>query len=153
MKLPAMWNLFGDDHVPYQLLLLAKLIDRHSARQLQAEHGLSLAEWRVLAFIGSSGPASASEIGTAGEIDRAEISRAVSKLLEAGLVQRHPCESNRRRLIISVTPAGQAKFEQVRADRRKFFAEITASLSQQDRARLSGDLEVMARNILGAEGA
>ena len=113
----------------------------------RSEHGLSLAEWRVLAFIGTSGPASASEIGTAGEIDRAEISRAVSKLVKAGHVERKPSPDNRRRLIISLTSAGQTSFERVRDERRKFFLEITASLSPEDRARLSRDLEAMVRNI------
>ncbi len=147
MKLPATWSLFGDDHVPYQLLLVAKLIDRESARQLQSEHGLSLPEWRVLAFIGTSGSASASEIGTAGEIDRAEISRAVAKLTNARYVARRPSNNNRRRLIISMTPTGRVKFEQVRDERRKFFYEITASLSKEGRMRLSRDLEAIVRNI------
>ena len=147
MKLPETWNLFGEDHVPFQLLLLAKVIDRESARQLQSEHNLSLAEWRVLAFVGTTGAASASEIGTAGEIDRAEISRAVSKLIEAGLVRRDPSEQNRKRLMISVTDAGAVKFAEIRDVRRIFFQDMMASLSREDRARLSRDLESMARNI------
>jgi DNA-binding MarR family transcriptional regulator len=147
MKLPKTWNLFGEDHVPFQLLLLAKVIDRESARQLQTEHNLSLAEWRVLAFVGTTGPASASEIGTAGEIDRAEISRAVSKLVDAGLVRREPSEQNRKRLMISVTDVGAEKFAEVRDVRRKFFQDMMASLTREDRARLSRDLESMARNI------
>ncbi len=151
MKLPTTWNLFGEDHVPFQLLLLAKVIDRESARQLQNEHNLSLAEWRVLAFVGTTGPASASEIGNAGEIDRAEISRAVSKLVEGGLVERSPSKENRRRLIISITDKGEAKFTEVRDVRRKFFQEMMASLSREDRSQLSRNLESMARNITVAD--
>src|SRR5687768_12233552 len=62
MTLPPIWHLFGQDHLPYRLLLLARMIDRRSARELQ-KFGLSLAEWRVLAFIGVTGPASAAQIG------------------------------------------------------------------------------------------
>jgi DNA-binding MarR family transcriptional regulator len=87
MALPPVWQLFGQDHLPYHLLLLARMIDRQSSRDLQ-RHGLSLAEWRVLAFIGTAGPASASTVGKVGEIDRAEISRAVSRLETKGLIAR-----------------------------------------------------------------
>ena len=147
MKLPATWSLFGEEHIPYQLLLLAKMIDRESARHLQSEHNLTLAEWRVLAFIGVSGPSSASEIGTAGEIDRAEISRAVSKLIEAGLVERHQAEDNRRRLIIHATKKGTVKFRKVRLIRRAFFQEITGTLSAAEKVQLSGALEAMALEL------
>ena len=88
MALPSTWNLFGDDHLPHRLLLLAKMIDRETSRQLQDEFAISVAEWRVLAFVCAAGPASASDIGTAGQIDRAEISRAVRNLAAADLIAR-----------------------------------------------------------------
>ena len=78
MQLPATWTLFGEEHLPHRLLLLAKMIDRETSRQLQDDFAISVAEWRVLAFVCASGPASASDIGTAGQIDRADISRAVN---------------------------------------------------------------------------
>lgn len=139
--------MFGQDHLPYRLLLLARMIDRRSARDLQ-RHGLSLAEWRVLAFIGASGPASASKIGKIGEIDRAEISRAVGRLESRGLIERRPDESHRKRFIISPTPAGEALFTRVRDERREFFKRMTQGLNSSDRAVMDAGLEDIALNIL-----
>ena len=147
MTLPPLWHLFGQDHLPYRLLLLARMIDRRSARDLQG-HGLSLAEWRVLAFVGASGPASASKIGKIGEIDRAEISRAVARLEARGLIERQADESHRKRFIISPTAAGETLFVQVRDERREFFRRMTEDLSPSDRAVMDGGLEAMALNIL-----
>ena len=147
MTLPPVWHLFGQDHLPYRLLLLARMIDRRSARDLQ-RHGLSLAEWRVLAFVGASGPASASKIGKFGEIDRAEISRAVARLESRGLIERRPDESHRKRFIISPTPAGETLFVQVRDERREFFRRMTRDISPADRAVMDAGLESIALNIL-----
>src|SRR5215216_2608338 len=79
-QLPRTWTLFGPEHLPYRLLLLARMIDRQASRKLQAEFNISLAEWRVLAFVGVSGSSTAATIGAQGRIDRAEISRAVAAL-------------------------------------------------------------------------
>ena len=146
MTLPPVWNLFGKDHLPYRLLLLARMIDRQSARDLQ-KHGFSLAEWRVLAFVGSAGPASASAIGKSGEIDRAEISRAVSKLEAKGLIERRPDENHRKRFIISPTEIGERVFREVRDERRAFFRSVTAGLSQAEREAMDSGLELMAANL------
>ena len=147
MTLPPVWRLFGQDHLPYRLLLLARMIDRRSARDLQ-RHGLSLAEWRVLAFVGSAGPASASKIGRFGEIDRAEISRAVGRLESRGLVQRRQDENHRKRFIISPTPEGESLFVEVRDERRLFFRAMTEGISPSDRKAMDEGLEIMARNLL-----
>jgi DNA-binding MarR family transcriptional regulator len=147
MALPPVWQLFGQEHLPYHLLLLARVIDRRSARELQ-KYGLSLAEWRVLAIVGVAGPASASQIGKSGEIDRAEISRAVAKLESKGLIARKPDTNHRKRFIISPTTAGEKLFKSVRDERRRFFRGMTEGLTDQDRVLIDKGLEKMALNLL-----
>jgi DNA-binding MarR family transcriptional regulator len=147
MNLPKMWSLFGADHLPYRLLLLARMIDRQTTRQLQQQFDMTLAEWRVLAFICAAGPATASTVGQSGGIDRAEISRAVSKLESKELVTRQPDPGNRRRLVISPTPSGSALFVQLRADRRAFFRSVVADISIDDRAIVETAMERMAQRV------
>lgn len=152
MPLPSTWNLFGDDHLPHRLLLLAKMIDRETSRQLQEEFAISVAEWRVLAFVCASGPASASEIGTAGQIDRAEISRAVLKLVAARLIVREADERHLKRRIIHPTAAGKRLFARIRDQRRSYFQLLLAEIPGTDRHRLNTMLEKIAdRLVAGPE--
>lgn len=144
MSLPATWYLFGADQMPYQLLLLARMFDRVSARQINTTYSMSLAEWRVLAFVCSASPSSASEIGAAGEIDRAEISRAVTKLLESGYIKREAASDNRKRLIISATPKGEKRFQQIRDERRVYFQSFMAAIPDDERPRFAEHLEALA---------
>ena len=147
MELPKVWNLFGEDHLPYRLLLLARMIDRETARQLHSQFGLTLAEWRVLAIATALGPCSASEIGSAGEIDRAEISRAFRRLAAAGMMQRQPDPGHKKRQIITPTPAGLALHRQVRQERRAFFHTVLSGLEREERASMDKCLERMVLAI------
>ena len=147
MGLPSTWNLFGDDHLPHRLLLLAKMIDRETSRQLQDEFAISVAEWRVLAFVCAAGPASASDIGSAGQIDRAEISRAVRKLGAADLIARDHDETHRKRRIIRPTEAGEQLFRKIRELRRRYFQSLLEGLSAPERLGFDASLEKIARAL------
>ena len=147
MNLPKMWSLFGPDHLPYRLLLLARMIDRQAARQLQQEFDITLAEWRVLAFICAAGPATASTVGLSGGIDRAEISRAVARLESKALVTRQTDPGNRRKLIISPTDTGQSLFVLIRDDRRAFFRTLLEDVGTDERAIIEAAIEGMALKI------
>lgn len=144
MTLPPTWTMFGADHLPHRLLLLAKILDREIARQLQQGFGLSLAEWRVLAFVCAAGPASAAEVGAAFESDRAEVSRAVGRLVENGLVERTADEAHRKRMIITPTALGHSTFEDARRGRRAYFLALMEDLSTDERATLDRMLERLA---------
>jgi DNA-binding MarR family transcriptional regulator len=143
-KLPKTWTLFGPDHLPYRLLLLARMIDRQASRKLQAEFNISLAEWRVLAFIGVSGPSTAATIGAQGRIDRAEISRAVAALESKGLATREPHATNRRKLIIKPTSRGAALFDEVRHERQAFFQSMLATIPRENADVVERSLTAMA---------
>jgi len=147
MTLPRTWDLFGGAHMPHRLLLLARMIDRATAQQLQENFALTLAEWRVLAFICSVGPASAADIGAAFDSDRAEVSRAVKRLIDAGLIERNSNEHNRKRQIISVLPAGQVLFERARKMRGDYFEAILQDIDQPARDFLNDALRKIAMRV------
>ena len=144
MSLPVLWHLFGEDHLPQRILLLAKIMERVTSRKLQHEFGVSLAEWRVLAFICLQGPTTASVISEAAEIDKAEISRAVKKLEGRELVAREFDNGGRRRMIIRPTEAGEALFRTIREQRRHYFAAITRDLDSSQRAQFDRMLRTIA---------
>ncbi len=147
MELPKVWNLFGEDHLPYRLLLLARMIDRETAKQLQSMFGLTLAEWRLLAIATALGPCSASEIGAAGEIDRAEISRAFRSLSAAGLMKREPDPAHKKRMIITPTSKGLEIHREISEERRAFFRSVLSGLAREERADMDKYLETMVKTM------
>jgi len=152
-QLPLIWHLFSEDAVLPRLLLLAKMIDRVTARQLQTEFGLSLAQWRVLAFVCLSGPATAAFIGDAAEVDQAEISRAVRALEGRGLVTRTFEPGNRKNLIITPTADGAKAFKRIRRMRQAYFARMTRKLSREQMTQLNRSLAAVGQEVVVERGA
>ncbi|MEO8722733.1 MAG: MarR family transcriptional regulator [Sphingobium sp.] len=148
MTLPPTWNLFGDDHLPHRILLLAKMIDREAARQLLDDFGLSLAEWRVLAFVCSAGPATAADVGSAFEVDRAEVSRAVGRLIDGGYVDRATLPSNRKKMILHPTKEGRAIFDDARKVRQRYFQAIMQDLDPPTTSLMADMLEKVALRVV-----
>ncbi|WP_427965318.1 MarR family winged helix-turn-helix transcriptional regulator [Altererythrobacter sp.] len=148
MDLPESWNAFSTEHLSHRLLLLAKMIDRDTARMLGEEFGISLAEWRVMAFIGISGPCTASMIGRAAEIDRAEISRAVGKLEDAKFVSREADKNHKRRFILNLTAHGTGMFETIREKRREYLQAILEDIGVEQQELLGTVLDQIVRNVL-----
>ncbi|KRA84517.1 MarR family winged helix-turn-helix transcriptional regulator [Altererythrobacter sp. Root672] len=147
-SLPKIWHLFSEDGLPQKLLLLAKMIERQTSRQLQAEFDLSLAQWRVLAFVCIVGPATASFMGEAAEVDQAEISRAVKTLLDKKLIVREFEPGNRKTKVIAATEQGRAQFKLIREVRQRYFEQITCRLSSGQRGNVNLALQSMVEEVV-----
>jgi DNA-binding MarR family transcriptional regulator len=147
MPLPPTWDLFGEDHLPHRIQLLAKMIDRETGRQLQREFALSLAEWRVLAFVCAAGSSSAADVAAGSEIDRAEVSRATAKLLAEELIDRTPDPKHRKRLILSPTARGSEIYTRIRDRRRAYFQQILCDIPAASREPLNAALRSIALRV------
>ena len=147
MALPPTWTLFGEHHLPHRLQLLARMIERESARQLAEEAGISLAEWRVLVFVGTKARASAADVCIAFDVDRAEVSRAVARLTGAGLLARQQDDENRKRLLLELTDAGLALYRRMRDRRVDYFRSILSDLQPRERELLDDLLLRLANKV------
>jgi len=143
------WSIFDERHLPYRLLMLGKMLDRLSVQYIRELGGVSLAEWRVLAHLAIMGSRSASEISTAALVDRAEVSRAVRSLEEAGLLTRVDNPRNRKSSLLVLTDAGKAVYDRVHKERRAFFDGLVADLSRDELDILDGLLLRVARRADG----
>lgn len=129
------------------------MIERVASRKLQDGFGLSVAQWRVLAFVCISGPATAAFIGDAAEADPAEISRAVKALVGRKLVTRTFEPGNRKTMVIAPTDEGFALFDRVRRERQEYFARITRRLSASGKADVGRFLVAVAEEVVAERAA
>jgi DNA-binding MarR family transcriptional regulator len=147
MALPRTWSLLGEYYIPHRIQLLARMVDRETGRELQAEFNLSVADWRVLALTSTLGGSSAVEICAAFEIDRAEVSRAVARLIKAGLIRREADPGNRTRKIILPTERGRVAFERAVEKRKAYFERIMQDFSPEDLKTFDRMLVTMAQRV------
>ncbi len=119
-----------DGFLPYRLAVSAARISRRFAALYQQEADISVPEWRVLAHLSSEGAVSVREIFARVDMDKSKVSRAATRLEEAGLVQKLEHEADRRLVSLSLTAEGQALMARLSAIATAFQAELIAELGE-----------------------
>jgi DNA-binding MarR family transcriptional regulator len=94
--------------------------------------------YSLLTTLDDVGPTSQADLSRRTMIDRSDMVATVNELTEQGLVERAPDPSDRRRNIITITPAGRRqlrKLDRLLADAQD---EFLAPLSARERTQLVG---------------
>lgn len=96
-------------------------------------YGMSAHGWRVMAHLGEAQPVSAKEIGRRAAMDSVTLSRALAQLDALGFIERRIDEADRRRIILRLTPSGQAVYDTVAPYTVAAEAELLAGLTAGER--------------------
>ena len=102
-----------DDFLNYQLKHLLALGGAPAIRLCEGRYGVARMEWRLVAALHEDGPMTPSALVCRTEIDQARVSRAVDRLQEKGLVLRSRDAADRRRILLSLTEAGQRMYDEL----------------------------------------
>lgn len=95
----------------YRVLMFSQSLYRGIELLLQQELGLSVRQWRVLLFLASHGSCSPQDIAVFWRYDKSQVSRAVAELLTKKLVVVERAPHDTRRIMVSLTRAGQVMYE------------------------------------------
>jgi DNA-binding MarR family transcriptional regulator len=93
-----------------------------------------------MAVLGQQGAMSANAVIAQTTMDKVRVSRAVAKLLKAGLITRESDPQDRRRAILNLTMAGQEIYREIVPLVQEVESEIVAELSAPERAVLDNAL-------------
>lgn len=96
-----------DAFLPYQLAVAASRVSREFSKAYQEQFGITVPEWRVLAHLSQTNAVSVREIHTQVDMDKSKVSRAASRLEEAGYVTKTINPSDRRLVELSLTKSGR----------------------------------------------
>ncbi|MYS33225.1 DNA-binding MarR family transcriptional regulator [Streptomyces sp. KhCrAH-43] len=102
-----------------------------------AERGLRLWHMAVLAALTDFGPHVQRELAARLSIDRSDVVKIVDGLGAAGLVDRARDNADRRRVTVTVTPAGRALLESLKSDALAVQEDVLAPLTARERAQLT----------------
>jgi DNA-binding MarR family transcriptional regulator len=154
-KAKARLDLFK--FVPFRLNRLAAEVSSALAVEYQERHGLDIPAWRVLATLGFRNDAcSAQFISQCTRTHKSTISRAVTGLLHAELIERVENESDRREFRLQLTKKGRALYEELFPQLLRREDEILSCLSAQERKQfvaLLGKIEQSLNLIQTSEEA
>jgi DNA-binding MarR family transcriptional regulator len=131
--------------MPFRLSRLAAEVSMALASEYAERYGLDVPAWRVMATLGfRETPCSAQFISQCTRTHKSTISRAVTSLLERGVIERVENENDRREFNLRLTRKGRKLYEELFPRLLHKEQDILSCLSpreQKDFAMLLGKIE------------
>jgi len=96
-----------DSFLPYRINITAERISKALSGIYSKQFGLSVSEWRVVAFLGERGLLSAKDICELTLMDKTKVSRAVNSLDSKSLVIQETSQEDNRLRHLKLTAEGK----------------------------------------------
>lgn len=125
-------ELILEDFLPYRLAVLSNTVSTTVARFYDAKFDLTIPEWRVIAIVGRFPGLSAIEVADRTMMDKVAVSRAVTKLLKNGRIDRAFADADRRRSILNLSEEGRRVHDDVATLAMQFERDLLHGLDDND---------------------
>ncbi|MDR6221478.1 MarR family winged helix-turn-helix transcriptional regulator [Deinococcus soli (ex Cha et al. 2016)] len=112
----------------------------------------SLTRCQVLTTLGRAGPLTLADLGRHLGADKAWMSRNVDELAREGLVDKQAGQTDRRVVVLTLTPDGQAQVRRLNTELGQQSARLLGRVPQDEQANVLRALEFLA-DALEAECA
>ena len=130
-------ELILEDFLPYRLSILAHTVSSTVANVYDKRFNLSIPEWRVIAILGRFPGLSAVEVAERTLLDKVAVSRAVTKLIKNGRIDRQFADADRRRSILNLSEEGRRVHNEVAPLALQFERDLLQDFSTEDVEQLS----------------
>jgi DNA-binding MarR family transcriptional regulator len=138
----------GRDDMDGASLVIETILLGMRAIRVQMRHvrpsNLSVAQFRVLAYLSRHQAASLSEVADHIGLTLPSMSKAVDHLVRQGLVERSTAEDDRRRVELSLSSEGRRAFRSASESARKHIARLLADLSPDEQSDVARGMTVLS---------
>ncbi len=146
---PSLDALELETFLPYRLSLLAHLVSHGISSAYEARHGISPAQWRVMAAVAEQPGITAQRVVSRTPMDKVKVSRAVAGLSEQGLLRRSASPRDGRASLLTLTAAGKRVYEDIRPRAEAYAERLLEVLSPAERESLQ---DMLGRLVVAARG-
>ena len=126
-----------EQFLPYRLATLSHTVSTTIAHVYDQRFGLSIPEWRVIAILGRFPGLSAVEVAERTMLDKVAVSRAVTKLIKNGRIDRQFADADRRRSILNLSEEGRRVHNEVAPLALQFERDLLEGFDDGERAQLN----------------
>jgi len=138
-----------EDFLPYRLAVLSNTVSTTVARAYDKRFSVSIPEWRVIAVLGRFPGLSAVEVAERTLMDKVAVSRAVTKLIKNGRIDREFADSDKRRSILNLSEDGKKLHDEIAQLALQFERDLLHGFSEEEMNNLNSIMErLLARASL-----
>lgn len=127
--------------LPYRLSVASNRVSSTIAETYDAQFGLRIPEWRMLAVLAEFGSMSQQALCGRTQMDKVTVSRAAISLFDRHLVTRAPNPDDQRSHLLDLSEEGWALYDRIAPQALELERDIFASLSSDEQAQLSRMLQ------------
>lgn len=124
-------QLILEDFLPYRLAILSHTVSSLIAHVYDKRFGVTIPEWRVILIVGRFPGLSAVEVAERTMLDKVAVSRAVTKLIKAGRINREFADADRRRSILTLSEDGWKVHDEIAPLALAMEADLLHGLDQE----------------------
>ena len=138
-----------EDFLPYRLAVLSNTVSTTVARAYDKRFSVSIPEWRVIAVLGRFPGLSAVEVAERTLMDKVAVSRAVTKLIKNGRIDREFADADKRRSILNLSEDGKKLHDEIAQLALQFERDLVQGFSEEEMTSLNSIMErLLARASL-----
>ena len=130
-----------EEFLPYRLAVLSNTVSTTVARAYDKRFDVSIPEWRVIAILGRFPGLSAVEVAERTMMDKVAVSRAVTKLIKKGRVDRQFADADKRRSILNLSEDGRKLHDEIAELALAFERDLLEGLGDEELGQLNGIME------------
>ncbi len=130
-----------EDFLPYRLAVLSNTISTTVANAYDKRFNVSIPEWRVIAVLGRFPGLSAVEVAERTLMDKVAVSRAVTKLIKNGRIDREFADADKRRSILNLSAAGKSLHDEIAELALQFERDLLKGFSEEELTEMNNLME------------
>lgn len=130
--------------LPMSLLRAREAVMSHFRPMLDG-HDVNEQQWRVIRVLAESGQMSASDVAEQANILAPSLTRMIRSLTERGLILKARDDSDGRRVMLEIAPAGREMLRKVTPDSAKIYADLEAKFGKERFEQLVDLLEAFSK--------
>ncbi len=139
-----------ENFMPYRLSVLSLAISQSIATLYSERFSINIMEWRVIAVLSNFNSLSANQICERTNMDKVQVSRAVSSLAKAKLVLRKTDKQDRRKSELRLSAKGKNVYKKIVPLALDWEKKLMSALNAQERKefdQLLNKLEIKAQEL------
>lgn len=126
----------SDTRLAEQLLGLLPRLGQLWSDAIRDTHGGSVVRMKVLGMLSRSGPTRSGELALFCSTTPSTMTELIEGLVDDGYARRDPDPTDRRAVLVAITPTGQTEVDRVVAAATSNIMKLNDGLSAERRARL-----------------
>lgn len=142
---------FSDDYLLYLLARASSLASAEFHAEL-GRLGVPVPTWRILAILSGTEGRTVGAVAARALMKQPTVTKILDRLAEEGLVTRSPVPGDRRSVLVTITPAGEAVVADLVGRARAHEREILAGHTPAEALILKRALQQLVRRLSGGGG-